>query len=88
MRRLAALLATVLAVACHPRDDRDTTPPGLPAILAPVEGDVLGAAELVAGQVVFSGTADAARSSRWRSTARWRRPRSGGQAAPGPSRRR
>ena len=59
MRRLAALLAAVLAVACHSRDDRDTTPPGVPAILAPVEGDVLGTAALVAGEVVFSGTAEA-----------------------------
>ncbi len=59
MRRLAALLAAVLAVACHSRDDRDTTPPGVPAILAPVEGDVLGTAELVAGEVVLSGTAEA-----------------------------
>ncbi len=37
----------------------DRTPPAIPAVLAPVEGDVLAAAELVAGQVAFSGTAEA-----------------------------
>ena len=37
----------------------DCTPPAIPVVLAPPDGDVLGAAELVADQVVFSGTADA-----------------------------
>ena len=60
MRRLAALLAAFLAVACNSKEAaRDTTAPAVPVLLAPADGAVLGSAELVAGQVVFSGTAEA-----------------------------
>ena len=37
----------------------DRTPPAIPLVLAPVGGTILDAADLLAGQVVFSGTADA-----------------------------
>lgn len=36
----------------------DRTAPGLPSVVSPADSEVLGAADLVAGQVVFSGTAE------------------------------
>ncbi len=65
MRRLAllaAVLASLAATGCSSGGGGgggDTTPPAAPVISAPANGATLDATDLVAGQVVFSGTAEA-----------------------------
>jgi hypothetical protein len=62
-RRVLGLLTVLLAAACTKPSSSNPTPPAAPVILVPTNGAILGLADLTAaGQVTFSGTAQAGTS--------------------------